>query len=413
MGTHHPQHVAPAVTANPPIAVTQKEPAVALHTIEPWIPEEWDGPVVQKIMQTSAVEAVARPEPMGTQTKHVPRSGGMGMDILGKGDSYTEDANTDDEVLLTARKFGRAISLADEDIADTAGLINVLNTKRIDWATAYAKGFDNACLGTVGAESVAADRPFTSVYQALRTTNSGTSYTADDNYVRSGDSLGAVTFTDTGDIVTFNQNHGLAVGDRVVFGTITTTTGVTAGTTYYVITVPSATTVTVSATAGGATLALTTNGSSVSCTKLGVTYNSLSRTVGLYEQGDWFDPTDTIVIASPAFKQYVRDIKDTQGRPIFVAGNQNTPDTLFEYPVKWSLGARVATAATPAPTGNPLLVVANRQLLIVGRRSGPESYVADAASGVGFMTDETKLKVRARRAFALGHEKAAAVLEAV
>ena len=48
----------------------------------------------------------------------------------------------------------------------------------------------------------------------------------------------------------------------------------------------------------------------------------------------------------------------------------------------------------------------------MGRRSGPESYVADAASGVGFMTDETKLKVRARRAFALGHPRAVSVYEA-
>ena len=59
---------------------------MALHTIEPWIPEAWEGPVVQKIMQDSVVEAIGRPEPMTTATKHVPRSGGMGLDVLGKGD---------------------------------------------------------------------------------------------------------------------------------------------------------------------------------------------------------------------------------------------------------------------------------------------------------------------------------------
>lgn len=385
---------------------------MALHTIEPWIPEEWDGPVLQKINQLSAVEALGRVEPMTTATKHVPRSGGMGMDVLGKGDSYSEDASTDDEVLLTARKFGRAISLAEEDIADTAGLVDVLNTKRLDWATSYAKAFDNACLATNGAESVAADRPFTSVYRAVRTTDSNISYTADANYVLAGDNLGAVTFTDSGDVVTFNQPHGLAVNDRVVSGTVTTTTGITAGTTYYVLTVPSTTTVTLSATSGGATLALTTNGSAISMTKLGVTYSSLSRTLGLYESSDWFDPTRTGVIAAPTFLQAVRDVKDTQGRPIFQQGANGSADTLFGYPIRWSLGARVTTAASAAPTGNPLLIVGNRDLLIVGRRSGPESYVADAASGVGFLTDETKLKVRARRAFAVGHPAGLAVLEA-
>lgn len=386
---------------------------MAIHPITNWIPEAWDGPVVQRIMQTSAVEGLGRIEPMTTSVRHVPRSGGMGMDVLAAGDAYTEDSNTDDQVLLTAQKFGRAISLAEEDLADSAGLLNVLDTKRIDWATSFAKTFDNACLATNGAQSVAADRPFTSVYKAARTTDSGAGYTADANYVQAGTNLGAVTLTDAGDTVTTNQPHGLVVNDRVVFGTITSTTGLTAGTTYYVVGVASTTVFTISATLGGATLALTTNGSAVSVTKLGVDYGSLSKVVGLYEQGDWYDPSRTCVIAAPSFLQYVRDVKDLQGRPIFISGIAGNPDTLFNYPVRWSLGARVSTAATPAPTGNPLLVVANRDLLIVGRRSGPESYVADAATGVGFSTDETKLKVRARRGFALGHPGAAAVLEAV
>lgn len=386
---------------------------MALHPLPTgWIPEEFQGPVVQKIMQTSAVEALARIEPMNTNVRHVPRSGGMGMDILAAGDSYTEDATTDDQVLLTARKFGRAISLAEEDLADAAGLVNVLETKRVDWATAYAKAFDNAALAVNGAESVAADRPFTSVYKAVRTTDSNAGYTADANYVQAGTNLGAITITAATATLTFNQVHGLVVGDRVVLGTITSTTGLTAGTTYYVITVPTTTTVTISATAGGAALTLTTNGSAVSLTKLGVDYGSLSKAVGLYEQGDWYDPSRTIVIAAPSYLQYVRDVKDTQGRPIFIQGIAGNPDTLFGYPCRWSLGARVSTAATSAPSGNPLLVVGNKDLLIVGRRSGPESFVSSSDSGVGFSTDETKLKVRARRAFAVGSPGAFAVLEA-
>jgi hypothetical protein len=386
---------------------------VALHTIEPWIPEEWTGDVVARVMANSAVERIARVEPMTNQTKHVPRSGGMGLDILGKGDSYTEDSSTDDEVLLTARKLGRALSLAEEDIADTAGLINVVDQKKMDWARAYAIGFDNASLACNGAESVAADRPYTSVYQAVRTTDSGLSYTADASYVSGGDDLGAVTFTDSGDIVTFNQVHGLRVGDRVKVGAVTSTTGITAGTTYYVLTVPSTTTVTLSATSGGATLALTTNGSSVSCTKLAVTYASLSRAVGIHEQSEWFDPNEARIIAAPYFKQACRDMVDLNGRPVLVDGGSNQGESLFGYPVEWSMGARVSTAATPAPSGNPLLVVVNRNLLIVGRRSGPESYIAGPDNGAGWSTDETKLKIRARRGFALGHPAGATVYEAV
>lgn len=80
-------------------------------------------------------------------------------------------------------------------------------------------------------------------------------------------SLGTVTFTDTGDIVTVSAAHGLAVDDPVIVGTVTTTTGITAGTVYYVKTVPSTTTVTLSATKGGSTLALTTDGSATAIYK--------------------------------------------------------------------------------------------------------------------------------------------------
>lgn len=385
---------------------------MAVHDISAWIPEDFQGPVIQRIQQTSVVEAIARREPMTTQVRHVPRSGGMGMDILGSGDTYTEDSSADDEVLLTARKFGRSISLAEEDLADSAALVNVLDAKRLDWATAYAKTIDNACLGTTAAESVAADVPFSSVYKQVRTTNSTLGYTADTNYLRSGTNLGAVTFTDTGDIVTFVQPHGLAVGDRVVSGTITTTTGITAGTIYFVRTVPSTTTVTLSATSGGATLALTTDGSAISMTRLGVGYDNLSNVLSLVESGDWFDDANTVAIAHPTYKARLRGIKDSQQRPVFVAAQvPGTPDTLFDYPIFWSLGARTSTAATPTPTGNPLLVVGSRQALILGIRSGPESFIADASSGPGFATDETKLKIRARRAFNIANPGAFAVLE--
>lgn len=71
----------------------------------------------------------------------------------------------------------------------------------------------------------------------------------------------SVAFTDTGDLVTLNA-HGMVNGETVTFLVITTTTGITVGTTYYVI---SATTNTfqVSLTSGGAAVALTTNGTGV------------------------------------------------------------------------------------------------------------------------------------------------------
>lgn len=54
-------------------------------------------------------------------------------------------------------------------------------------------------------------------------------------------------------------NHGLRVGNRVFFRGLAGGAGLTNGTTYYVISVPSDSTFTVSATRGGAVLDFTTD----------------------------------------------------------------------------------------------------------------------------------------------------------
>jgi len=68
----------------------------------------------------------------------------------------------------------------------------------------------------------------------------------------------ACTFTDAGDLVT-KTAHGLSNGDRVSFATIVTTTGILTNTIYFVVNA-AANTFQVSATSGGAAIALTTNG---------------------------------------------------------------------------------------------------------------------------------------------------------
>lgn len=171
---------------------------MARQTFESWIPEEYGGPVITKITATSAMERLPRVEPMGTDTKHVPRSGGMSFaGAVGKGVAYTEDASTNDEVLLTARKLGKVMRVADEDLKDTASLVNIIQTKQLDWARSYAIGFDNACLGVTAAEN-GTTIPFTSLYKALSTSNSAVGYTADANIIKTA---GALTYTDLSTVV--------------------------------------------------------------------------------------------------------------------------------------------------------------------------------------------------------------------
>ena len=70
---------------------------------------------------------------------------------------------------------------------------------------------------------------------------------------------GPVTFQDSGDTVT-RTNHGYADGDVVSFATITSTTGISTNTPYYVISA-TANTFQLSTSPGGAAITLTTDGS--------------------------------------------------------------------------------------------------------------------------------------------------------
>lgn len=68
----------------------------------------------------------------------------------------------------------------------------------------------------------------------------------------------AVTFTDIGDTITLNS-HKFKAGDRIVFSSITSTTGITTSTNYYVVN-PTTNTFQVAASVGGAVIDLVTSG---------------------------------------------------------------------------------------------------------------------------------------------------------
>lgn len=314
---------------------------MARATFESWLPEEKDSSVMTRVNSTSAVEALARRLPMNSTTKSFPRSGGMDVDEVAKGAAYGEDTSANDEVTLTAKKFGKAIRIAEEDIDDS--LVGIIEAKKNDWASSYAKFLDNACLATTAAPG--AGVPFQSVYNAVRTADASTGYTADANYI-------STTSPDP-------DGAGPGVAD----------------------------------------------------TESAVTYADLSAVLALAEASDSFDEGGLIVIAHGSFKGAFRDLVDGNGRPLFVEGQGNVGSTLFGYPVRWSQGAKTSATATSRPTGNPLLIVGQRDSLMLGVRSGPESVVIDGRDGASALTDETILKMRARRGFAVAYPDAFAVLE--
>jgi HK97 family phage major capsid protein len=297
--------------------------------MEAWIPEEWDSSrVIQSMLQVSAVEGLASRIPMGSDTKHVPRTAGMGVDVVAKGGAYGEDVSLNDEVLLTARKFGKAARIAEEDIDDSVA--SIIEAKMIGWGKSYAKMIDNASLAVSAAEN-GTTIPFTSLYQLLNTTDATLSYTGGTN-ITTASSSGAPTYTE------------------------------------------------------------------------------FSTAIGNVEAGDYFDPGNMVAIAHPAFRKSLRGVVDGQSRPIFNENGAGTPDTIFGVPVRWSLGAKISATATPTPTGRPIMAFVNPELMLLGVRSGPESVFIDGRDGLSALTDESILKMRARRGWAYGHPNGAAIL---
>jgi HK97 family phage major capsid protein len=302
---------------------------VARNTLEAWIPEEWEtSRVVQSITQISAVEALAARITMGSDTKHVPRTAGMDVAVVAKGGTYGEDTSLNDEVLLSAIKFGKAARIAEEDIDDSVA--NVIEAKMIGWGKSYAKLIDNASLA-VSAASNGTTVPFTSLYQLLNTTDATLSYT------------------------------------------------------------------------GGANITTAASSGAPS-------YAEFSTAIGNVESGDYFDPGSMMAIAHPAFRKSLRGVVDSQQRPIFIEGTAGTPDTIFSVPIRWSLGAKLAATATSTPTGRALMAFVNPELMLLGVRSGPESVFIDGRDGLSALTDESILKMRARRGWAYGHPNGASIL---
>lgn len=170
---------------------------MAAQTITDWIPDEFGGAIVTKVNATSAVENLARKEPMTTDVKNVPRSAGMVQTAaLAKSSSYGEATGTNDDVTLTARKFGTVVRLADEDIKDEKTREGVVNTKMAEWGRAVAIQLDHACLG-VSAVADGTTKPFNSLYYSLNTTNNDVSYTADANLTLTAGALTYAHISDT------------------------------------------------------------------------------------------------------------------------------------------------------------------------------------------------------------------------
>ena len=132
-----------------------------------YILEEQGSVVIQDLLANSAVEQFARREAMASRTKTVPRFVANAPVVVAEGDEIPAASTTLDEVVLTARKYAQLMHISEEDLNDS--LPDVLSTYKREWASRWARKFDNACLGVTAAGDGDDGQPFTSLYRALAT----------------------------------------------------------------------------------------------------------------------------------------------------------------------------------------------------------------------------------------------------
>ncbi|MGL6289066.1 MAG: hypothetical protein ACRC2H_00090 [Silanimonas sp.] len=153
-------------------------------------------------------------------------------------------------------------------------------------------------------------------------------------------------------------------------------------------------------------------------------YTQISQLLARIEDGDYFDDGDLAIIASPAYRPLLRDVRDTTGRPIFETDYINGREVtrVMGIDVTFTRGARVT--ATPAinpvggagvkgTAGNSLLFVIQKNAAVIGVRKDLESVYIPGRDGTSAMTDEDILKVRARIAAGATVPGAHAVLELI
>jgi len=284
-----------------------------------YIPEEKGSVAIQATVQNSVVEAFARRENMASRTKGVPRFVSDAPVIVAEGVDIPNSDTTLDEVVLTAKKYAQIFNISEEDLNDS--LVDTLNTYKREWASLWARKYDNACLGVTAAGDGDDGQPFDSVYRVV------SQYNAASNLIQTAGDL---------------------------------------------------------------------------------TFEDISNALGLAESSKYFDAANTVFIAHPKMLSHIRNMETAGGNLVLPDPMGARPGTLFGYPLVISYGAATSAAASATPSGNPLLIVGNRQMMINGVRSTIESAVSRDAD---FAKDGVLLKTRVRRGFAVAAAEAFAVVE--
>lgn len=153
---------------------------MAVADVSKWIPVEYGGKIFQKFTESSVLFRIAqgpggRVETMTTNTKHVPKDGDVAVQFTGKSQTYGLDTTAVDDILLTSKKMTAGVPLAEEDISDAAGFVQVVPAKRDGAFRGFATLLDNAAFAVTGTPTADPDMsvPYNSLYRQVKAYNGG------------------------------------------------------------------------------------------------------------------------------------------------------------------------------------------------------------------------------------------------
>ena len=154
-----------------------------------WIPVGSDPNVIMRIKQNSFVEQFFTRVPMTTRTKDIPRSGGVKLARVGKGDAFGRSPHANDSITMRVDKIGGIVEVDEEDIEDSP--IQIIDDKTMEAADAYARLIDNSSIA-VTASKATHGWLYDSLYYTLTQSDSQTGYPANSNITKTGS--GGVTY---------------------------------------------------------------------------------------------------------------------------------------------------------------------------------------------------------------------------
>ena len=141
-----------------------------------YILEEQGSQVIQDLIANSAVERFARREAMASRTKSVPRFVGDAPVVVAEGAEIPASDPNLNELVLTARKYAQLMHISEEDVNDS--LVDTLSVYKREWASRWARKYDNAALGVDINKTGEDDAPYLSLYYDVRDNTSNWDETA-------------------------------------------------------------------------------------------------------------------------------------------------------------------------------------------------------------------------------------------